>query len=555
MTTLPAAAVPGPDARGRALERSVFLHQLLITSAMVLLMIVVLMIAPYVLDSTPFMVGAMLIVLSTVAAAVIPWSRLPYTVIAVLPVIDILAVHLMRGAQLELGAGLLLVFPVTWLATYFGRIGATTGALLAAGGLWLTTAVATGGVFGVQDVGRMLLLPIALVFVAFASFVSGHRARAQRSLLASQAALMSSAFESARREERTLDAVLDAVDFAVVAYDPAGRRIRFNEAFRSLKMRYGSMADAATEGRLFGADRITPIEFAELPNTRVLAGAEVRGELIWITARDNPPIALEVTGKQLVDARGAHHGSVIIQRNVTAELQALRARDDLIASVSHELRTPLTSILGYLELSLDLDELEDETRRSLEIVLGNSERMLAIVNELLSVARNSQHTFLLTFAPTEIDRIIGDAIAAARPVAAARNVTLTVRGTTGGSVQADGFRVRQVVDNLVSNAIKYNREGGTVTVSLSGAEDRIELRVADTGHGLSDAERGNLFQRYYRSESAHSSAPGTGLGLVISRDIVDQHGGKIDVASELDVGTIVTVTLPRTVSTTEGKTA
>lgn len=518
--------------------------QLLLAVVVLITITVSLLLDPVTLRNELFISGVVVIFMVTMAAAVLPWSLWPRWLVMLLPVVDILAIVMIRMGEPALGAGLLLVFPVTWLAGYFGRNGAFLGPTVSSLALWFSVGTETDGL-SLADIPRLLLLPISLIFVSTATYQTARRTAAQRVLLKRQSTLMTQSFDHARAQELMLDAVLNAVSFAVVAYDRNGRRTHRNEAFRLLKLRYGSHASAQAEGRIFGRDRQTPLCREQLPLERLLAGESFEDELIWMTSESAPPIALAVTGRQLTDVRGARTGSVMVQRDVTAELQALRARDDLIASVSHELRTPLTSILGYLDLALDDEELSAETRQHLDVVFGNSERMLAIVSDLLHAARDSNHTFLMTYAPCDLNQIVAESLAAAEPAARERHLRIGTVSPGAVPLMADGFRLRQVVDNLVTNALKYNRDGGSITARLVPGPGSVVLSIADTGLGMSDQDRARMFQRFYRSDAMrHSTTPGTGLGMSICRDIVDQHGGEISVASELGVGTIVTVTLP-----------
>lgn len=544
---------PAATPRARRLERDVFLAQLLLAAVVLILVVMLALLSPHSIENVAFLTGISIVFAATMAAAVGRWSNWPRWCVAILPIADIAAVIFIRVGEPEIGAGLLLIFPVTWLAGHFGRTGAVLGPALSSVLVWVSTGASEPGTLHLDDLPRLVLLPITLIFIATGTYQTARRSGAQRRLLEQQSRLMARSFDTARAEERRLDAVLNAVSFAVVAYDAAGARTHRNEAFRRLKLRYGTFAVAHAEGRVFTEDRETPLAVEDMPTTRLARGEEFDEQVLWMTSAVAPPIALAVTGRQLVDGAGASHGSMLVQRDITGDLQALRAREDLIASVSHELRTPLTSILGYLELVTDEPDLPEDARGQLAVVTGNAERMLAIVSDLLHVARDSHRAFLLALAPCDLEQIVHDAVAAARPAAAERRLTLTAHTPGPVPLVADGFRLRQVIDNLVTNAVKYNRENGSVTVRV---EDRgaagVRLVVADTGLGMSDADRAHMFKRFYRADAMRrTTIHGTGLGLSISQDIITQHGGEITVASELDAGTIVTVELPRE----RGKTA
>ena len=210
------------------------------------------------------------------------------------------------------------------------------------------------------------------------------------------------------------------------------------------------------------------------------------------------------------------------------------------------MRTPLTSILGYLELSLDDDRLEPATRRMLEVASKNADRLLVLLADLLTAASDSKYVLSLAFAPCNLSTIVTDAVESLRPVAAEQEITFELGSLPPVELEADALRLRQVVDNLLSNAIKYNVLSGRIAVSLNSTDATAELRVTDTGRGMTDEEQNNLFERFYRADSVRgSSVHGTGLGLSISRDIMRQHGGDLRLESTRGKGTTAIATLPR----------
>ena len=229
-----------------------------------------------------------------------------------------------------------------------------------------------------------------------------------------------------------------------------------------------------------------------------------------------------------------------------AELEADRLKDEFFALVSHELRTPLTSIIGYLEIVLeDEDLLHPAGRRYLDIVERNSRRLHRLVGDLLFVAQVEAGRLSLDRTVIPLERIVHECVDAARPRAEENEVALRVRIDAAGSCHGDGDRLGQMLDNLISNAVKFTPEGGHVDVRFTRARDRAVVEVRDTGVGIPADEQGRLFQRFFRSTTATERAiPGVGLGLTISRAIVEAHGGTIDFESEEGRGTTFRVELP-----------
>jgi PAS domain S-box-containing protein len=225
-----------------------------------------------------------------------------------------------------------------------------------------------------------------------------------------------------------------------------------------------------------------------------------------------------------------------------------RMKDEFIALVSHELRTPLTSICGYLELLLQDDVMVElpETQLSwLEVIDRNAERLLRLVEDLLLTAQASAGNLALEQGELDIAAIIDQAVQASGPVAAARGIELTCSTESLPAANGDRLRIGQVIDNLVSNALKFTPAGGTVGVRAYSHASAVRIEVADTGMGISEDEQGQLFERFFRTARAQEEAiPGVGLGLSISKAIIEAHNGRISVRSLEGVGTTFFVDLP-----------
>jgi signal transduction histidine kinase len=221
-----------------------------------------------------------------------------------------------------------------------------------------------------------------------------------------------------------------------------------------------------------------------------------------------------------------------------------RLKDEFVSSVSHELRTPLTSISGYVEL-LKEDEASEERRSYLEIVDRNAERLLGLVSDLLFSARLQDGQLELQRGEVDVRRIVEDAAESARPRAEAAKVGLSVEASDVPSILGEPDRLAQLLDNLVSNAIKFTPAGGKVNVRLGARDGVVHIEVSDTGIGIPESERERLFQRFFRSQTAlERQIQGTGLGLYISKAIVQAHGGRIGVQSGETEGTTFVVELP-----------
>jgi signal transduction histidine kinase len=249
------------------------------------------------------------------------------------------------------------------------------------------------------------------------------------------------------------------------------------------------------------------------------------------------------------EERAARAEAQSAQRQLVLQNQQLREadrlKDEFVALISHDLRTPLTSIMGYLELVRDDDNLTKEQEGFLAVADRNADRLLRLINDLLFVARFEAGQ--LELQPTELDlgAVVRQSVQESGPRAAAGGVQLTCEASDVSSVEADRGRMFQLVENLVSNAIKFTPAGGDVRVSVRPVNGVVRLEVADTGIGIASEEQERLFERFFRaSTAAEHQIPGTGLGLYITRAIVEAHGGSIGVRSDPGEGTSFRVELP-----------
>ncbi|UJA19581.1 HAMP domain-containing histidine kinase [Thermoleophilia bacterium SCSIO 60948] len=235
-----------------------------------------------------------------------------------------------------------------------------------------------------------------------------------------------------------------------------------------------------------------------------------------------------------------------------------RMREEFFAVVSHELRTPLTSIVGYVELLADdasgVETLSDgERRRFIEIVDRNSRHLLRLVGDLLLAAQIEEGRMELELHPVDIAGLVREAIEEVAPSVRAGELTLASAIEGPFDVEADAPRLSLAFRNLLSNAIKFTPAGGEVGVSTSlagavpvrGHGREVAIEFWDTGVGISDAEQARLFERFYRAPGArHAEAPGVGLGLVITRAIIEAHGGRLEVESAEGGGSTFRCLLP-----------
>ena len=255
--------------------------------------------------------------------------------------------------------------------------------------------------------------------------------------------------------------------------------------------------------------------------------------------------ALDITARKASEAeREALLAQAQRQNERLRELD--RMKDEFVALVSHELRTPLTSIRGYLELLLeDAASFEQTHTDWLSVIDRNSERLLCLVEDLLLKAQVNAGKVALSVKEIDVAAIVEQSVQTGAPVATARGITLVASGGAMPPISADPVRLGQVIDNLISNALKFTSAGGRVEVRASERDGRARIEITDTGKGIAPAEQERLFERFYRTAQAQSDAvPGVGLGLSIAKAIIEAHGGTISCESIEGAGTTFAIELP-----------
>ncbi|WP_433079878.1 PAS domain-containing sensor histidine kinase [Dactylosporangium sp. CA-052675] len=251
--------------------------------------------------------------------------------------------------------------------------------------------------------------------------------------------------------------------------------------------------------------------------------------------------------------RGLEERSRGLEERNQALVEATALNNEFIASVSHELRGPLSSVVAFSHLLGDSTsgELSEDQQTYLSVIDRNANRLLRLIEDLLLLSRLEARTLQLKPTPTRLPELLGVAVTERIPAARASGVDLVLECEEGPDLVCDDTRVHQVVDNLVSNAVKFTPSGGRVTVKAwpGGDGEGWTVCVADSGVGIPAADLPRLFSAFFRGSNVTAAVgrqvmPGTGLGLVVSRAIVELHGGSISVASTEGVGTTVTLSLP-----------
>jgi signal transduction histidine kinase len=495
---------------------------------------------PETLADAPFQLALLAHAALFVLSVAVPWGRLPAGAYAVIPALDCVAIGFTReagGPNFNV-LSLLLVFPVVWLSVDRNRAGvvlAVVGALLST----VLPAAALGTPATQGSMIRTIFLPLVMAAIAVtAHVVAGTLYRQRETLVRKDEALADTAAETVRRQQ-LLDAVLSTVDVGVWVVDQDGQDVLTNRALRTDAALAGP-APSANWPPLFEGDRITAVPPERFPAARAAGGETFTDELYW-AGEGAEMRAYSVTARTMSSTNGNHAGAVITFAEVTALIRALSAKDNFVATVSHELRTPLTSILGYLELVLDEPGHED-IEEELRIVQRNANHLLGLVNDLIAIA---SERIELTLQEADVASLLARVVASSHAKATVSGVELVLDVEEPLTARVDPGRISQVFGNLVSNAIKFSPDGGKVIARAHRADSHVVCSIADTGIGMDGQEQEQAFTKFFRSARSRETAiPGAGLGLPISKTIVEGHGGSISLRSAPGKGTTVTVSLP-----------
>ena len=337
------------------------------------------------------------------------------------------------------------------------------------------------------------------------------------------------------RDEAQLRAMLAAMEEGVIAVDDHERVVFVNSAARKL-LRLGNQNVAGT--RL--VELAPKADLIELI-TEARGEAASRRELLI----GEQPRVSRIQAEAQAFSAGATRGVVVVLQDITELRRLERVRRDFVANVSHELKTPLTSVRGYVETLLDgaMDDLENR-ERFLEKIEANVVRLNHLVMDLLSLARIESQQEGLQVEKVALRRIVESVVARHEDEMRAKELDCEV---LPGDVRVSGDpeSLTQVVDNLVSNAIKYTPEQGRIEIELDRVDAQGRLRVRDTGIGIPARDLDRIFERFYRVDKARSrEMGGTGLGLSIVKHLVQTMDGEVEVASEKGLGSCFTVWVP-----------
>jgi PAS domain S-box-containing protein len=360
---------------------------------------------------------------------------------------------------------------------------------------------------------------------------------AMLALAASTSAALSNAelYQRVALEKERSFAILANIADGIVAVDREGQVVLWNAAAEKIT---GVAADDAL-GR-------TPVEV--LQRTLESDTDTPKGDRVVPIMRGREEVLLSVTEAIMRDPAGAVSGRIFAFRDISDDRLVEQMKSDFVSTVSHELRTPLTSIYGFAETLLRRDVMfgDEERLTFLRYIASESQRLTAIVDALLNVARLDTGDLQVNLSPTDVRDVVGQIVQTAQEAGANGHSFVVELPEEPLAANADPDKLRQVFAILLDNALRYSPAGGTVTVGAERKRDTVEVSVADEGIGIPQADRDQIFRKFYRGVGAESrvGAGGTGLGLFIARGLVTAMGGRIWVDSREGEGSTFAFELP-----------
>ncbi len=362
--------------------------------------------------------------------------------------------------------------------------------------------------------------------------------------------------EELRRAEAFLDSVVENIPNMVFVKSAEDLRfVRFNRAGEELLGYSRSDLLGKNDYDLFPpeeAEFFTSKDREVLESGRLVDIAEERiqtrerGERFLHTRKipildaDGHPVYLLGISEDITDRRRAD-----AQIRATKELaeRANRAKDEFLSRMSHELRTPLNAVLGFAQI-LEMEDPTPDQHESVRQILAAGRHLLGLIDEVLDVSRIATGSISLSSEPVSVTDALTEAADLIRPLAVERGIRLRIDDADGLHVLADRQRLKQVLLNLLSNGVKYNREGGDILVtSAHVTPDRLAIRVADTGVGIASEAMARLFDPFDRLGAEMSGVEGTGLGLALSKGLIEAMGGTVKAESEAGAGSAFTIEL------------
>jgi PAS domain S-box-containing protein len=533
------------------------------------------------------LIALLLFFLLLTAAFVLPWERLPNWAWLTIPIGYMAVIALIRDAQGSGESELVVVYllPIVWMSLYGRRLHLLVGLFCMDLALMIPVLLVGAPHYPLSTWRQVIILIVVTTLVASTISTMVHRDRIYVSDLAQQSQLASRNAADADYARDRLETLLRAATgSAIMGVDPAGT-VTFFSAGAELMLGYNasevvgirSIADFIDPAQISerrqtidamrnALDPVEPETVAEVPWTARRKNGEHRRCVVRVRTLPTPAgvdaasstsgggyvvVAIDVTEREELAAERERLYS--IQKEVTQSLiqqnnrlrELTQMKDDVVATVSHELRTPITSIRGFIELLLDgVPELSEDQMRMLRTIDRNSAQLQRVAEDLLADPGGG-HGLRVSFTELDLHLLAEESVHGAQTSATTAGVTVTLKPGPGVPVFGDSTRLHQLLGNLLSNAIKFSPRGGRVHVVVDVIDEFARVLVHDDGPGIPEADRSQLFERFYRLAAAmEAGVPGTGLGLAIAKSVAEAHEGFVDIVDTPGWSTTFRVFLP-----------
>lgn len=347
--------------------------------------------------------------------------------------------------------------------------------------------------------------------------------------------------ESLTAERDKLGRIIETIAEGVLVYDRSGQVTTANPALWSMLAVEPGAIERWQDLPLRG-----PLDEAVEVEQSVLARAILEGPATGLYRLPGPggqPRVLQVSAAPLRTGDGQILGAVAVMRDITAQKQTERLREDFVATLTHDLRTPLLAAVQTLGFAIEeqYGPLNDAQQQVLLAVVDSHRELLALVESLLTIYRYEAGRIRLRKEPTDLAAFVAQILDELQPLARARNQTLVLTGSGVPALPCDRQQLKRVVVNLVDNALRYTPSGGRVRVCLEKTGPAVQVAVQDTGRGIPPEKLAGLFMRFAQVEGYGT---GTGLGLYLCRQVIEAHGGNIWAVSEPGIGSTFYFSLP-----------
>jgi len=348
-----------------------------------------------------------------------------------------------------------------------------------------------------------------------------------------------------QNEKDFLEVVLNSLGGGVMAFDSDKKLRLFNRASEHLFENIESLSKYSTKWDqnfpLLQVQNKTPYRNDEYPLELIFKGQKIKALEAMVLNKEGKERIVSIDGQLLTGQDGEPLGAVVVYQDISERKKVDQMKNEFISTVSHELRTPLTSIRGSLGLIMGgaMGTVPKEMSTLLEIACNNSERLVRLINDILDTEKIESGKMIFHFARTDLSKLIEQAVIANKPYADKYHVTYKLMNILP-EVQAliDSDRIRQVLDNLLSNAAKFSKDGGIIEIAMERHDGHIRVTISDNGSGIPQEFQSRIFSKFYQADSSDvREKGGTGLGLSICKSIVESHNGNIGFISKPNIGT------------------